>query len=186
MTTHEITEHLEHLLKYVRYSEDAPALREAIEMLKCSEIPNSSDERTDKRTGTHACDCVSRQAAIDALYHVDEYNGRSIEAIRNLPSAQLAQQLDQKLAQPNLPDTNVGDLISRLSDLRSQYNCFDESERDAYGTLSEAIKVPSAQPEIVRCKDCRHNHNCDIQYHAQAGDMFFCAGAERRTDECTD
>lgn len=35
-----------------------------------------------------ATDCVSRQAAIDALYHVDEYNGRSIEAIKNLPSAQ--------------------------------------------------------------------------------------------------
>ncbi len=33
-------------------------------------------------------DCISRQAAIDALCHVDEYNGRSIEAIRQLPSAQ--------------------------------------------------------------------------------------------------
>lgn len=44
------------------------------------------------------------------------------------------------------------------------------------------IQLPSAQPEIIRCKDCRHNHNCDIQYHAQAGDMFFCAGAERRTE----
>ena len=33
-------------------------------------------------------DTISRQAAIDTLYHVDEYNGRSIEAIRNLPSAQ--------------------------------------------------------------------------------------------------
>ena len=30
-------------------------------------------------------DCISRQAAIDALYHVDEYNGRSIQAIKNLP-----------------------------------------------------------------------------------------------------
>lgn len=33
-------------------------------------------------------DLISRQAAIDALYHVDEYNARSVEAIRNLPSAQ--------------------------------------------------------------------------------------------------
>ena len=33
-------------------------------------------------------DLISRQAAIDTLYHVDEYNGRSIEAIRNLPPAQ--------------------------------------------------------------------------------------------------
>lgn len=33
-------------------------------------------------------DFINRQAAIDALYHVDEYNGRSIKAIRELPSAQ--------------------------------------------------------------------------------------------------
>ena len=33
-------------------------------------------------------DTISRQAAIDALYHVDEYNGRSVEAIRKLPPAQ--------------------------------------------------------------------------------------------------
>ena len=39
-------------------------------------------------TDTNAGDLISRQAAIDELYHVDEYNGRSIEAIRNLPSAQ--------------------------------------------------------------------------------------------------
>ena len=33
-------------------------------------------------------DLINRQEAIDALYHVDEYNGRSVEVIRNLPSAQ--------------------------------------------------------------------------------------------------
>ena len=33
-------------------------------------------------------DTISRQAAIDALYHVDEYNRRSVMAIRNLPSAE--------------------------------------------------------------------------------------------------
>lgn len=38
--------------------------------------------------GKGMSDLISRQAAIDALYHVDEYNRRSVEAIRNLPSAQ--------------------------------------------------------------------------------------------------
>lgn len=42
--------------------------------------------------------------------------------------------------------------------------------------------VPSVQPEIIYCKDCLHNRNCEIQYHAQAGDMFFCGAGERRTD----
>ena len=43
--------------------------------------------------------------------------------------------------------------------------------------------LPSAQPEIIRCKDCRNNHWCNIQEAAMAGDNFFCGAAERRTDE---
>ena len=62
--------------------------------------------------------------------------------------------------QINLPDDWVEQIVNRL-----------KNDPEA-----EWVK-------IVRCKDCRHNHNCDIQYHAQAGDMFFCARAERRTDE---
>ena len=45
----------------------------------------------------------------------------------------------------------INDLIEKLSNLRSQFNCFDENERDAYHTLSEAIKVLSEQPEP--CED---------------------------------
>lgn len=33
-------------------------------------------------------DLISRQQAIDALYNVDEYNSRSVTAIKNLPSVQ--------------------------------------------------------------------------------------------------
>ena len=71
MTKQELIDHLQHLEQYTHYSEDAPALREVIEMLT---------ETHDKRTETHACD------------------------FENLPSAQLAQQLDQKLAQPDLDE----------------------------------------------------------------------------------
>ncbi|MBR2566161.1 MAG: hypothetical protein IKE29_16275 [Paenibacillus sp.] len=35
----------------------------------------------------------------------------------------------------------MSDLISRLSELRSQYNCFNENEREAYHALSEAIEA---------------------------------------------
>jgi hypothetical protein len=45
----------------------------------------------------------------------------------------------------------MSDLIEKLSNLRSQYNCFDENERDAYHTLSEAIKVLSERLEP--CED---------------------------------
>lgn len=33
-------------------------------------------------------DLISRQQAIDALYNVDEYNSKSVTAIKNLPSIQ--------------------------------------------------------------------------------------------------
>ena len=41
----------------------------------------------------------------------------------------------------------MNDLIEKLSDLRSQFNCFDENERGAYHVLSEAIKVLSERPK---------------------------------------
>ena len=63
MTREELIANLEHLAEYVKYSEDAPALREVIEMLKCSEMPNSSEERTQKCTETHACDLIQRETA---------------------------------------------------------------------------------------------------------------------------
>jgi hypothetical protein len=45
----------------------------------------------------------------------------------------------------------MNDLIEKLSNLRSQFNCFNENERDAYHTLSEAIKVLSEQ--LKPCED---------------------------------
>lgn len=49
----------------------------------------------------------------------------------------------------------MSDLISRLSEIRSNYNCFDETEEPYYRALSEAIQLASAQPEIIRCKECK-------------------------------
>ena len=80
---------------------------------------------------------ISRKTAIEALYHVDEYNGRSVEAIRNLPPA---------------------------------------------------------EPQIIRCKDCKNwdttwtndfspnYHYCPMVDGVRKED-WFCADAERRTDE---
>ena len=46
-----------------------------LSLANISETPNSSDT-------------ISRQAAIDALYSVDEYNSRSVKAIKQLPPIQ--------------------------------------------------------------------------------------------------
>ena len=49
-------------------------------------------------------DLISRQQAIDALYNVDEYNSRSVTAIKNLPSVQSEQRwipVNEKLPDKN-------------------------------------------------------------------------------------
>lgn len=73
---------------------------------------------------------------------------------------------------------------------RSKYN---EGEIDAYKTvLSELKKMPSAQPEIIRCKECKHSEHwyrdrrrCFLwaENGVSVFDDGFCNYAERRTDD---
>lgn len=50
--------------------------------------------------------------------------------------------------------------------------------------LSDRLnELPTAQPEIIRCKDCMYNNDCEIQYRAQSGDEFFCGCAERKNND---
>ena len=52
-------------------------------------------------------------------------------------------------------------------------------------------KMPSAQPEIIHCGDCKHrdpeDYKCDcghdIIWQLPRDDKWYCADAERRTDE---
>lgn len=73
--------------------------------------------------------------------------------------------------------SGMDDLISRLSELRCQYNCFDENERDAYHTLSEAIKALSDVPDTnvgdlisrqaaYEVLTAYYHHTTDIQHAA--------------------
>lgn len=69
-----------------------------------------------------------------------------------------------------------------MADITDEYGDMDDTE--PYETaIDMAIEALQAQSEIIRCKDCRHNHNCEIQYHAQADDLFYCGwGAEERKE----
>ena len=112
------------------------------------QLPSAQPEkRTDKRTETHACDLVSRQAAIDAFE-------------------------------------------KELCDVRAFAVGFVGAKR-----ILES--VPSAQPEIIRCKDCRFAHltydgDCKYcQYLINEYDMTdavyfdgddFCSHAERESE----
>jgi len=60
------------------------------------------------------------------------------------------------------------------------------AERNQWKRDIEAIKqLPPIQPEIVRCKDCKHwdgVDTCDV-IDAPVWDNDFCSMAERRSDE---
>ena len=52
------------------------------------------------------------------------------------------------------------------------------------GRLIEFVNdLPTAQPEIIRCKDCVKREICRTTniWAVAPGDDFFCADAERRT-----
>ena len=65
------------------------------------------------------------------------------------------------------------------------------SVADAMDAISD---LPSAQSGIIRCKDCKHrdpeDKKCDcghdILWQLPRDDNWFCADAERRTDERPD
>ena len=65
-------------------------------------------------------DLISRQAAIDALCHVDEYNVRSIGAIRNLPSAQQDNKLSKiaELVEGTIDHFDLDDAMDLLYQIK--------------------------------------------------------------------
>ena len=141
--------------------EDEPLYKAKDVYAVLNEMPSAQPEkRTEERTETHACDLISRQAAIDAHYeycnkHPDAgFPVWSLKILKDLPSAQ-----------PEVLAYGEGEL--------------------------------SAQPEIVLCKDCKHwkdsdgvyrrgigaESKCPVNIRAVYEGNFYCADAERRTDE---
>ncbi len=66
---------------------------------------------------------------------------------------------------------------------------------DKAEVMTELMMLPSAQPEIIRCKDCRYQDKgrneseswnlCGYRpwLHVPTEDEHYCGYAERRTDE---
>lgn len=108
------------------------------------ELPSAQPETYEERTGTHACDLIDRQTAIDAV------------------------------------DKN-----------RDTVFC---NSVDYEGVLYDISNLPSAQPEIIHCGDCRYKDDgidedgipflkC-LHGRSYGGTRIndFCSWAERRTD----
>ena len=153
-------------------------------------------------------DLISRQAAldeIDGFIALDKYyhpysQGKTIpveemrERLRSLPSATPT---CNKLATDLQSDT-----ISR----QAAIDALIKADYEFTGILSEPRArrfeqtinaLPSAQPEIIRCKDCKHLKRSETNRRLMmcqrrgrllnlVSELDFCSKAERRTDERPD
>lgn len=89
--------------------------------------------------------------------------------------------------------TMSNDLISRQAAIDAINNIMPTKEGlyEPSEVLYELMQLPYAQPEIIRCKNCKwwsnddyrecSNPNYDDGYVTPAG--FYCGYAERRADE---
>lgn len=83
-----------------------------------------------------------------------------------------------------------------MNDLISRQAAIDVAKQHWYKpNIAKALEdLPSAQPGVIRCKDCKYwdtswqkdaapnFHYCPMLDGIREGD-FYCADAERRTDE---
>ena len=139
-------------------------------------------ETHEKRTETHSCDCISRQAVLSFLrtwQGVDGYNWgerniicAAINEVEALPSAQ---------PEPSQVARDIATIIENEQDMR--------------------VIERNAQPDLIRCKDCRFWQNQEegvvevpicarpenkyekLPFRFMIGEDGFCSFAERRTDD---
>lgn len=97
-------------------------------------------------------------------------------------------------------------LLKGLEQSLDDYCELNDEGKTAFGMAITALelfgnseRLPSAQPEVIRCTECKHYREYDSEYVENAvvvqcmadrypisetiPDGWFCAGAERRTDE---
>ena len=120
-------------------------------------------------------DLISRQAAIDVVKGIDRYFVRYIE---ELPSAQPEPCEDTVSRQRLLSD------LKELVAAWKKYPVMAEQIKGVEAAIGYVEAIPSAQPEIIRCKDCRFNDGvayCEMHYRDVKGNDF-CSWAERRQD----
>ena len=142
-------------------------------------------------------DLIYRQAAIDAHYeycnkHPDAgFPVWSLKILENLPSA-------QSETHEKRTETHACDLISRQAVIEINRSYHGQMPNEVNHRIWKEInELPSAQPEIIHCRDCKHWREgavymyCDKLFGMGVLDAYdymtdeddYCSRAERRTDE---
>ena len=148
-------------------------------------VTKSSRYSTDRTTD----DTISRQAAIDAINGLIDRFERILADIREASADEsvcgLCEYDGAYMGQS-------GDWCNECPGFDKD-NCFKLSDSCRERWLN-SVKLPSAQPEIIKCKDCKYSspnmvYGCRLErysYHDDSVRMYsedFCSKAERREDE---
>ena len=186
MTRAELINHLEHLAEYVKYSEDAPALREAIEILRCSEIPNSSKDffwknarkNARKYTETHACDLIKRQDAIDAVNSIENLDAKARGGIcfklMGLPPAQRDHiaEVSKKVDSDLISRQAAIDAIDAILPVEPMKNEYTQGITCGAALAIEYVKqLPSAQPEPISESYAKAVMTWLVQYQIKCAEL---------------
>ena len=123
-----------------------------------------ADRRLIGKDGMRMNDLISRQAAIDAL-----------DEIRHA------------LWEIDIPSPTVPEYVEHHEQVQSVWKLLDKKQKELY-------VLPSAQPEIIRCKDCKNYYFADNRVPSeqswvcaawgidQTAHMGYCFKAERKEE----
>lgn len=127
-------------------------------------------------------DCISRQAAIEALEDAEDAFGYLTKDWR-----EVLEQLPPIHPVNNSEMPNSSDVISRqaaidlLKQMRKDGDMIPWEGKDVFARIR---KLPPAQPEIIRCRNCKFasgdSRICMKFGHSPIGELDFCSFAERR------
>lgn len=135
-------------------------------------------------------DLISRQTAIELIERMKSYNQDAddiAEMIANMPSAQP----QSTMGQVNDTAQSTNDCISRRAAIDAPVKMV--SEGIEWIPVYHLKDLPSAQPEIIRCGQCKYAEVADkedtqdgytCQFHRWSiwFSGSYCSWAERRTD----
>ena len=152
---------------YGRTDEGSTALYETVRAIKA--LPSAQPEkRTEERTETHACDLISRQAALDAIdkYILGKPEGDTVEVrellkliakIYRMPSAQPQPQWIP--VTEKLPERDKNVLVTRDYDGRADHikscryvevaSCYGEDDDVSWNSYSDEYKMTPKNHRVV-------------------------------------
>ena len=153
-------------------------------------------------------DPISRQQAITALRALSDEDGYInaphevvTDVVRGLPPVRAKQGQTTPSEQGKSEKLGVKAVETYKDTISRQALCeYALNQKDKSVTPNDIMRFPSAQPEIIRCKDCKHRPTldedgepdfptcrcpcrCEDYYYSwMPKDDWFCGNAERREE----